>query len=120
MCGGSEGIACEGESREIIHREAAQRAHESSAPASGAPMAGNFPTSPSSAVSSSRLQSSDQHVRLATTHGPTGGHEMFEVARWWKHGGFVSTQPTRSSFFLPAPILKDYVLLREQARRRRA
>ena len=102
MCDGSEVIPCESESLEI-YEEAAR----TSAPANGAPMAGNFPTSPSSALSSSRLQSSDQHVRLATTHGPTGGHEMFEVARWWKHSGF-DVIPLNHLFTLLPPFLQDF------------
>ena len=33
-------------------------------------------------------------------HGPSGGHELFEVARWWKHSGFGVPLALRSELSL--------------------
>jgi hypothetical protein len=52
-----------------------------------------FVSSRDSGLASSSAQDSSEintcvSPLLMRTHGPDGGHTMFEVVRWWKHSGF--------------------------------
>jgi len=101
MYDGSEVIPGESESLEIVQQRSCVRTYGRHHDASRAPMAGKLPNLALLRAACFRLvlQRSDQ----PRTHGPTGGHEMFEVARWWKHSGFGVPLGLRCESF-PCPL----------------